>query len=114
MVCVAWLHDCMEDQGVTFAQLETRFGYIVAEGVRLMSDLEPGNREQRKAAARLRLGSAPGWVQTIKCADLISNTPSIVEHDPTFAAVFLREKRMLLDCLTKADPSLLARAREIQ
>ncbi len=111
MVSVAWLHDCVEDQDVTVTQLRAEFGDAVADGVRLLSDLEKGNRAERKALSRARLADAPGWVQTIKCADLISNTSSIVMHDPKFARVYLEEKRLLLDVLTGADPRLLTLAR---
>lgn len=111
MVSVAWLHDCVEDQGVSVQSLRAAFGDAVAEGVRLLSDLEKGNRAERKAMSRDRLANAPGWVQTIKCADLISNTSSIVMHDPKFAAVYLEEKRLLLARLTDADHRLLALAR---
>lgn len=109
---VAWLHDCVEDQGVSVMDLAQRFGVNVAAGVEWLSDLEQGNRAERKGASRLRLAAAPGWVQTIKVADLISNTSSIVKHDPKFAVVYLEEKRLLLDVLTDADPGLLAMARE--
>jgi guanosine-3',5'-bis(diphosphate) 3'-pyrophosphohydrolase len=111
MVSVAWLHDCVEDQGVTVPSLRAAFGDVVADGVRLLSDMEKGNRAERKAMSRDRLGNAPGWVQTIKCADLISNTSSIVMHDPAFARVYLEEKRLLLERLTDADQRLLALAR---
>lgn len=111
-IAVAWLHDCREDQGVTFEQLIARFNITVAVGVTFLSDMETGNRAERKAASRSRLADAPAWVQTIKCADLISNTSSIVKHDPKFAEVYLEEKRLLLDVLTRADPRLLAVARE--
>jgi (p)ppGpp synthase/HD superfamily hydrolase len=106
MIAVAWLHDSIEDQNITFTQLDATFGFDVAHGVRCLSDLEPGNRAERKAFSRTRLAEAPGWIQTIKCADLISNTSSIVEHDPKFAAVYLEEKRLLLDVMTKADRRL--------
>lgn len=111
-VAVAWLHDCMEDQGISYEDLVTRFNITVAEGVRWLSDLEQGNREARKLASRLRLADAPGWVQTIKCADLISNTSSIVKHDPKFAEVYLEEKRLLLEVLQDADPRLHAIANQ--
>lgn len=111
-LAVAWLHDVIEDQGVTEHELMLRFGYVVASGVRMLSDMEVGNRAERKAASRLRLASAPYWIQTIKCADLISNTSSIVKHDPQFAKLYLAEKRALLDVLTCADPRLKAIARE--
>lgn len=111
LMAVCWLHDCMEDQGVTLAELVVNFGSVVAGGVYLLSDMEQGNRAERKAAARARLAAAPGWIQTIKCADLISNTSSIVMHDPKFAVTYLEEKRLLLDVMTKADPRLRQMAR---
>jgi (p)ppGpp synthase/HD superfamily hydrolase len=111
VTAVAFLHDAIEDQGVSAATLRDQFGEVVAAGVVLLSDLETGNRAERKAASRERLANAPGWVQTIKCADLISNTSSIVQHDPKFAVTYLEEKRLLLDVLTKADPRLVEIAR---
>lgn len=111
-IAVAWLHDVREDQGVGNTELVERFGLEIAMGVALLSDFEEGNRATRKALSRHRLYCAPGWVQTIKCADLISNTSSIALHDPKFAKVYLEEKRLLLEVLTRADPRLLQRARD--
>jgi GTP diphosphokinase / guanosine-3',5'-bis(diphosphate) 3'-diphosphatase len=111
-IAVAWLHDCIEDQGITHDELRQRFGPAVADGVLLLSDLERGNRAERKAASRARLAAAPGWVQTIKVADLISNTSSIVKHDPNFAVQYLIEKTWMLDVLTKADERLINIARD--
>lgn len=107
MLAVAWLHDCVEDQGVSIATIECRFGPTVAIGVAGLSDLEQGNRATRKRLSRERLAVCPGWIQTIKCADLISNTSSIVQHDPEFAAIYLEEKRLLLDVMTRADSRLV-------
>lgn len=112
-MAVAWLHDCVEDQGITRQQLTSIFGETVADGVLSLSDLERGNRVARKAASRARLADAAGWIQTIKCADLISNTSSIVQHDPTFAKVYLKEKRLLLNVMTKADRRLWQLARRL-
>lgn len=111
MAAVAWLHDTVEDTDVTLEDIERRFGFMVAVGVSGLTDNETGNRAERKAKSRDRLSRCAGWIQTIKCADLISNTSSIVEHDPKFAAVYLEEKRLLLDVLTNADPRLIEIAR---
>jgi guanosine-3',5'-bis(diphosphate) 3'-pyrophosphohydrolase len=111
MLAAAWLHDSIEDQGVTLEQLDFEFNGIVASAVMQLSDLETGSRAERKAASRARLAAAWPFVQTIKCADLISNTSSIVKHDPRFAVTYLEEKRLLLDVLTEADPRLLEIAR---
>lgn len=106
MLATAWLHDCVEDQGVSLQTIEDKFGTLVAVGVSGLSDMETGNRAERKAASRERLAACTSWIQTIKCADLISNTSSIVKHDPAFAVVYLEEKRLLLDVMTKAHPGL--------
>lgn len=105
-IATAWLHDCIEDCGVKHEDLANKFGLTTADGVLLLSDLEAGNRAERKAASRARLAKAPGWIQTIKCADLISNTCSIVGLDPDFAEVYLEEKKLLLDVLEDADEQL--------
>lgn len=113
MIAVAWLHDCVEDCGVELETIGGAFGTQVARGVKLLSDLETGNRAERKAASCARLANAPGWVQTIKCADLISNTASIVQHDPKFAITYLAEKRALLEVMTQADRRLWTMARDL-
>lgn len=106
-IAVAWLHDCVEDCAVEIATISAKFGPVIAQGVELLSDMETGNRPERKEASRKRLAGAPGWVQSIKCADLASNTSSIVKHDPKFAVTYLEEKRLLLGVMTKADPRLI-------
>lgn len=111
MIAVAWLHDSIEDQGVTLDDINRRFGFMVALGVSGLSDMETGYRAERKQKSRARLAGCSDWIQTIKCADLISNTSSIVMHDPKFAVTYLEEKRLLLDVMTMADPRLLAMAR---
>ena len=112
-IASAWLHDCVEDCGIKLPTIYEEFGNKVGYGVEMLSDLETGNRTERKVASRKRLSNADGWVQTIKCADLISNTSSIVKHDPNFSVIYLKEKRLLLDVLDKADPHLISLARSM-
>ncbi len=110
-MAVCWLHDVVEDCGVSLEVLDNRFGSKVTYGVYDLTDREEGNRAQRKLLGRNRLSVSPGWVQSIKVADLISNTSSIVQHDPKFAVTYLEEKRLMLDVLTKADKRLVEVAR---
>jgi (p)ppGpp synthase/HD superfamily hydrolase len=115
MVAAALLHDVLEDTGVTVDVLEEQFGSEVADLVLWLTDVSKpgdGNRSTRKALDRQHSAAAPAAAQTVKVADLISNTRSIVAHDPGFAKVYLEEKRLLLDVLTRADPTLLTMARE--
>jgi (p)ppGpp synthase/HD superfamily hydrolase len=99
MLAAAWLHDVLEDTECPMSAIAKEFGLTVLDMVYHLTDCDKsnGNRAKRKAIDRERLGAASAEVQTIKLADLISNTKSIVEHDPKFAKVYLAEARMLLD-----------------
>lgn len=107
MISASWCHDTIEDQNVTYEELTDLLGEQVASGVLLLSDLEKGNRAMRKQLARERLRAAPAWVQTIKAADLCSNAPSIVTHDPKFAKLYMHEVLLYLHSLTRVDKRLL-------
>lgn len=111
MLAAAWLHDVLEDTECSAQLMYDEFGLDVVKMVVDLTDCHRsvGNRAMRKGIDRERLGRCNAEVQTIKLADLISNTKSIVEHDPKFAAVYLAEARMLLDVLTKGDASLRER-----
>jgi (p)ppGpp synthase/HD superfamily hydrolase len=114
MVAAALLHDVLEDTEVTVDVLEEQFGSEVADLVLWLTDIskpEDGNRSTRKALDRQHSAAAPAAAQTIKVADLISNTRTIVEFDPGFARTYLEEKRLLLEVLTRANPTLLDQAK---
>ncbi|SNR99825.1 HD domain-containing protein [Humidesulfovibrio mexicanus] len=115
-IAAAFLHDTVEDCGVPFIVLADRFGRFVADLVEMLTDPsrpEDGNRAMRK---RIDLGhttQACPVAKTIKLADLIDNTKSIVAFDPKFAAVYLEEKRRLLEVLREGDAGLWAIAKEL-
>ena len=115
MLCAALLHDTVEDCGVTLEQIKELFGPEVEDLVFWLTDPPKGesgmNRAMRKELSRQRLEIAPPEAQTIKLADLISNTASIVKHDPDFAVVYLREKAELLKVLVHGDSTLMAKAK---
>ena len=115
MLAAAWLHDVVEDTGVTLDQVHLLFGADVAKLVFWLTDVskpEDGNRAARKAIDRAHIAAAPAAAQTVKLADLISNTKSIMAHDEKFAKVYLEEKKLLLEVMTKAHPALMAEARK--
>lgn len=110
-VAAAWLHDVVEDTETTLEEVFDRFGPDVGRMVTDLTDISrpsDGNRAARKALDREHLAQASARSQTIKLADLISNTQSIVEHDPGFARVYLAEKQRLLVILTKGESRLYA------
>ena len=116
MLAAAVLHDVVEDTGVSIELIESEFGSDVAELVSWLTDVSQpsdGNRAKRKQIDREHSALAPGDAQTIKLCDLWSNTKSIVEYDKDFAVVYLKEKRLLLDALTNADPLARVRVAEV-
>lgn len=113
MVQAAWLHDTVEDTNITLDDVRLEFGNEVAEMVEMLTDVsrpEDGNRAARKAIDCEHTAKASPAAKTIKLADLISNTSSIVARDPEFARTYLMEKRRLLEVLKDGDPTLWARA----
>ena len=68
----AYLHDAIEDQGVTREQIAERFGERVADIVDAVSDPPGADRNARKAAAYPRIRELDDAV-TVKLADRIAN-----------------------------------------
>ena len=116
MVAAAWLHDVVEDTGVELGTIWTEFGVVVASYVHwltIQTRKEDGNRAHRKMLDRDFIRNAPAEVKTVKLADLISNGESIMKHDPKFGAVYLEEKRLMLEVLKEGDSVLFERAQRI-
>lgn len=108
MLAAAWLHDVVEDTTFRIFDISIFFGKTIAELVNALTEPShaAGNRAQRKAIYNEQLANACPTVQTIKYADLIDNTSSIVERDPDFAKLYLEEKRILLPMIDKGCPKL--------
>lgn len=82
LVAAALLHDVVEDQGVTAAEIEATFGADVASLVMEVTDdkaLEPAERK------RLQVDHAPhlsARAQVLKLADKTANLRSLAEDPP--------------------------------
>jgi (p)ppGpp synthase/HD superfamily hydrolase len=116
MLAAAWLHDTVEDTGVTNTDITREFGDTVGELVGWLTDVSTsasGNRAARKEIDRSYIAQATAEAQTVKLADIISNCTSIGIHDPAFAQLYFAEKRAMLEVLTRGDPTLMAEARKI-
>jgi (p)ppGpp synthase/HD superfamily hydrolase len=115
MLVAAILHDVVEDTPVELTEILDKFGPVVATCVDGLTDVsrpEDGNRAERKALDRAHTAKQPAEVQTIKLADLIHNTLSIQQHDPSFYRVYKQEKKALLTVLTKGDQTLMWQAQQ--
>lgn len=122
---IAFCHDLFEDTPCTVNELyaalaqmayaDEDIDYIV-EGAQALTDKYTSqnypalNRAQRKNLEAIRLSTIPPHFQTIKYADLISNTSSIVDRDPGFGVVYLDEKEAILQRMTGGYRQLYWRA----
>ncbi len=120
MVMAALLHDVLEDTPVTEAEMQAFLeevcqGTIVkpAEVLQMVIDLTdqftkqnaPGhNRKRRKQMEVERLAQISSRAQTIKLADIIDNTRDIIQHDFSFAKVYIPEIVALLEVLKRGEP----------
>jgi len=109
MVAAAYLHDTVEDCGVSITKISSEFGLFVAKLVSDLTDVSKpsdGNRAKRKEIDRNHIKNACMSAKIIKLADLISNTRSISTHDPDFAVVYLEEKALILkEAIKRSDVS---------
>lgn len=117
MIAAAWLHDVVEDTEATLEDIADIFHDLsIMELVQQLTDKskpEDGNRATRKTIDANHYAKACAAAKTIKLADVISNSKSILERDENFAKVYLPEKRFLLRFLHGGDPTLWAEADRI-
>lgn len=82
MIVAALLHDTVEDCGVSFDEIEEKFGSVVANYVRELTDDKSLPKAERK---RLQIEHAPHLslaAKQIKLADKISNIRDVTENPP--------------------------------
>jgi len=109
MIISAILHDVVEDTSATLGDIYHNFGRNITLLVNDLTDISKpgdGKRSRRKTIDRLHIDKASHRAKTIKLADLIDNTKTIVQFDPKFAAVYMQEKRALLGVLKEGDETL--------
>jgi len=121
LIEIALLHDVVEDTPTTIEQIFDHLlfiGYSMGEaraiemGVIALTDqytterFDHMNRSLRKQFEATRLSKIHPDFQTVKYADLIHNTGSIVEYDWGFAKKYLPEKRHILSVMRNGDLDL--------
>ncbi len=121
---IALCHDLFEDTDCTFTTLYKQMlsigygrdeSYDICRCVTELSDefthetYPYYNRGKRKQLEAERLGRIQPLSQSVKYADLIDNTSSIVAHDKGFARVYLKEKLRILDQMRGGNINLLVK-----
>lgn len=121
-IVVALCHDLYEDTNCTpydLIMFLQEVGYTINQAIKMSDGVcyltdeftkeayPKLNRKERKQLEAYRLSKIPKWCQTIKYADLINNTCSIIKHDKDFAKVYLLEKEEILKGMRRGNLALL-------
>lgn len=116
MLIAALGHDLLEDTKMTPETVEGLFGEGVLELILGLTDISKpsdGNRAERKRIDREHTAEQSPRCKTIKLADLIHNSQSILSYDKEFAKIYILEKELLLTVLTEGDSRLWNQANSI-
>lgn len=105
MIAAAFLHDVVEDCGVTFEEVHDKFGPRVRDLVFWLTDPTKGlsygssnyNRKLRKEIAHQFLSHADEDAIAVKACDILHNGKSIFLNDKGFGPVYLEEVMSLFD-----------------
>ncbi|MEM7776272.1 MAG: HD domain-containing protein [Pseudomonadota bacterium] len=106
----AILHDTVEDQDVTAAELEKMFGAAVANGVLALSKSAALPKTEAMQDSLQRIQQQPHAVWCVKLADRISNLQSAPPHwSDRKCATYRLEAQTIRDALGDAHHVLAAR-----
>lgn len=121
IIVAAYLHDILEDVApinsyYSATLIGDEFGLSVKELVIELTDVfthnnyPQYNREIRKNMERERISKISSNAMTIKLADIISNTKSIMTHDIGFGRIYLNEIEKIVPHLKKGNSVLFHQA----
>lgn len=121
LIEIALCHDLFEDTQCDFNELYkalVSFGYGRNEAYDICTcvkeltdvfthtDYPYFNRKKRKILEAERLSKCSYKAQTVKLADIMDNSKSILEHDKSFGGVYLPERIHLLGVITNCNKEL--------
>jgi (p)ppGpp synthase/HD superfamily hydrolase len=89
LAVAAWLHDAVEDTGVTREAVEAEFGASVAALVWAVTGVG-ANRKERSLAAYAKMQALPRAV-TLKLADRIANSEASARNNPRLHGIYRDE-----------------------
>lgn len=115
LVAAAFLHDVVEDCGVSLAAIDAMFGGRVSMYVGHLTNTSKSTglpRSERKRLDRARISLIPRECKIVKLMDRIDNLGEIDLSDD-FAPLYAKESLQLLEVLEGSDSLLEAELRKL-
>jgi (p)ppGpp synthase/HD superfamily hydrolase len=98
IVCIAWLHDCVEDTSATLDEIEEQFGRAVRDGVDAMTKRE-GEDYFRDYLARLKRNPHAVPVKIADAYHNLGKTHRLERSDPKKAVCLEKKYKHVLAAL---------------
>ena len=114
LVATAWLHDIVEETGVTIGNLRRTFGERIAK---LVAEVTPvsrpsdGNVDARRQRDLQHFADASSEAKTILLADVIDTVRDLHKNDEYGFTTYASYARELVPLLNSGNPMLFARLR---
>ena len=93
-LCIAYLHDTVEDTHLTLDNIRDNFGHEIAHGIFTLSRNKGkimGKERINKEEYKQRLSFARNKVQRIKIADMIDNTKDLIDLPEDYASKKIKD-----------------------
>jgi (p)ppGpp synthase/HD superfamily hydrolase len=107
MIAAAWLHDVVEDCGVSEQAILDQFGLGIADLVVQLTAPSKAyphlNRKERKEIDRQYLAQVPDAAKKIKLIDRIDNIREMAEAPRDFKELYVDETRLLVEAIASVD-----------
>jgi guanosine-3',5'-bis(diphosphate) 3'-pyrophosphohydrolase len=112
-VQIALLHDIIEDTSTTFSELESSFGFEIANAVSALTKNKMLPKEQQMQDSLIRIKELQLEVRAIKLADRITNLQTPPPHwDREKKLKYQTEARIILNELKEGNDYLAKRLQE--
>jgi PAS domain S-box-containing protein len=114
MIAAAWLHDILEDTGVTINEVERRFGTTIAgivDELTLLSHGASGSRAVRLALAKEHLADVSAGAKTVALADIIDTSRYLYKNRLAALTEYAAEAKELAHVLEGGNERLVGRLR---
>lgn len=98
VIGAALMHDLVENTRVTLGQIRARFSSrmsLMVDGVTNRTQRGDGTRAERQAIERAHIAQQDEYTKSIKLADVLDNVPPMTLNNPSFAPIYVAEKRAL-------------------
>jgi (p)ppGpp synthase/HD superfamily hydrolase len=113
MIAAAWLHDVVEDAGVTYEEIEKEFGGEVANLVDLLTTPSVITKDQKNEYLSDKMISMSTKALTIKLCDRLDNVSDFKTASPKFINSYAPATKYILDALENSGRSLTTEQNEI-